>query len=81
MDERDSKIVYTGVKSTNEDSDSRDEENSSPEKSVVEIASNTRWELGVPARSLIERDTGIKISGRRINGCSLGRGTWRQPLN
>lgn len=81
MDERDSKIVYTGVKSTNEDSDSRDEENSSPEKSVVEIASNTRWELGVPARSSIERDTGIKISGRRINGCSLGRGTWRQPLN
>lgn len=81
MDERDFKIVYTGVKSTNEDSDSRDEENSSPEKSVVEIASNTRWELGVPARSSIERDTGIKISGRRINGCSLGRGTWRQPLN
>lgn len=81
MDERDSKIVYTGVKSTNEDSDSRDEENSSPEKSVVEIASNMRWELGVPARSSIERDTGIKISGRRINGCSLGRGTWRQPLN
>lgn len=81
MDERDSKIVYTGVKSRNEDSDSRDEENSSPEKSVVEIASNTRWELGVPARSSIERDTGIKISGRRINGCSLGRGTWRQPLN
>lgn len=81
MDERDSKIVYTGVKSTNEDSDSRDEENSSPEKSVVEIASNTRWELGVPARSSIERDTGIKISSRRINGCSLGRGTWRQPLN
>lgn len=35
----------------------------------VGIASNRR-ELGVPARSSIERDTGIKISGRRINGCS-----------
>lgn len=59
-------------------SSSREEQ--CPSVSVVGIASNRR-DLGVPTRSSIERDMGIKISGRRINGCSLERGTWRQLLN
>lgn len=42
----------------------------SPEAFIVGIASNRR-ELGVPTLCSIDGDTGIKISGRRINGCSL----------